>query len=109
LIISNLICPADLLIEKAKFLIFYRDWKKSNGKQLKEVSHEIKLIEENYFSLGSSKENEIATIIRYYKDDLLDQIAIDSKELFPSYTGLENFIKLSSGIPRTFLNLMKNS
>lgn len=108
-IISNLICPVDLLVEKAKFLIFYREWKKNNSKQLIEKSYEIKSIENEYFSNNSSKKNEIVTIIRYYKDDLLDQIAIDSKELFPSYTGLDNFIKLSSGIPRAFLNLMKNS
>ncbi len=109
LITSNLVCPSNLLVEKAKFLLFYRYWKKNNGKKLIEGSSEILLMGDQYIENKSVVKNDITTIIKYFKDDLLDQVAIDSKELFPSYTGIENFIKLSSGIPRTFLNLMKNS
>lgn len=107
-ILNNLLFNDNLLIEKAKFLAFYREWKKTGPENLMESSEKIKTFGEQYYS-NRTKDNEIRTIISYFKDDLLDQLASDSQELLPSYVGIDNFIKLSSGIPRTFLNLMKES
>lgn len=108
-IISNLSYPDNLLIEKAKLLLFYREWKKNTG-ELLGISKDIKVIGLEYNKTkGVKVDNKLKTVISYYKDDLLDQLARDSQELSPSYVGIENFIKLSSGIPRAFLNLMKNS
>jgi len=104
---KNLIFEKDLLIEKVNLILFYREWKK-NDVNLVEISKQVKKSAEQYFKTNDKK-SDIGKVLSYYKDDLLDQLAKESQESFPSYVGIDNFIKLSSGIPRTFLNLMKNS
>lgn len=106
-IISNISFEDNKLIEKAKYLNFYRDWKK--GKNLLTSSSEIKIAAENYVNNISIKSNTIAKIIEYYKFDLLDQLARESSSQIESYVDIYKYIKMSAGSPRNFLNIIKIS
>jgi len=106
-IIFNISFKDHKLIEKAKYLNFYREWKK--GKNLLSSSHEIKTAAENYVKEINLKTNSIAKIIEYYKFDLLDQLARESSSQIESYVDIYKYIKMSAGSPRNFLNIIKIS
>lgn len=106
-IIDKLRFEQDLLVEKAKFMLFYRDW--NDGKKILEVPE---LIHEEaskyYFENVRNSSNGIYKILSYFKGDLIDQLARECGEKVP-YVGFNKFIVMSCGIPRNLLNILKHS
>lgn len=105
-IISNLSFEQDIIIEKANLMLFYRNW--SKGKELLESSKKIKQDAITYKQNTKLKDNSLRKVIDYFKGDMIDQLARETDEEIP-YCGIENFIIMSAGIPRNFLNLLKHS
>lgn len=104
-IISNLKFSDDILIEKTNMFLFYRDW--NDRKELVAASESIKK-EANDFVVQQSKGSRHAKILSYFKFDLIDQLARDSREKI-HYVGFSTFVKMSSGIPRNLLNILKHT
>ncbi|WP_418263664.1 hypothetical protein [Flavobacterium faecale] len=107
LILSNISFEENKLIEKSKYLLFFREWKK--GGDLISISNQIKIIAEEYKNNINFEDNKINKILKYYKTDLLDQLARESSMDIQTYVNLDNFIKMSSGTPRNFINIIKES
>jgi hypothetical protein len=106
-IICNLSFENNKLIEKAKYLNFYREWKK--GRNLLEISREVKKSAEEYIEAKDIKKNSINIILDYFKFDLLDQLAREASLEIETYVDIENYVKMSAGSPRNFLNIIKQS
>lgn len=106
LIIGNLTFENDLLIEKANVFAFYREWSKKKG-ALTNASYEIKKDANDFVNNEHKKGNKVANVLEYFKKDLIDQLARDSREKIPYY-GFKRFIDMSSGVPRNLLNILKH-
>ena len=105
-IVENIKCEDNKLLEKVNYLLFYRYWK--SGKNLLNSS---KVVQEEFSAYlhGNNKDNDFEKVIQYFKIDLLDQLARESSLDVHSIINVENYIKMSSGTPRNFLNVIKES
>lgn len=92
----------NLLLEKYKILLFYKLWAKTNNLKeiLESISEELEKYRSNKFSKINSYEEK-------YKMDLLAQLIFENNEKIFSYTGIDNFIKISSENPRALLVILK--
>ena len=103
LIESNLSYPDSPLLEKVNILQFYQDWfsKKDLMKSSEVIMDSCKRFSEG----AGSKRHD--SILEHFKNDLIAQLfrECDQKQ---KYLGIETFIKMSSGIPRNLLVLLKH-
>lgn len=104
-IISNLASSEDLLIERVNYYLFYKDW--SDKKELIKASLDIKE-ECRAFISSPDKTSRHAKTLSYYKYDLIDQLSRQTREKIP-YVGFKTFVKMSSGITRNLLNILKHT
>lgn len=104
-IINNLTYSNSPLLERTNVFLFYRAWKK--GSDLLSSSEKIKeecLIYDNY----PSKENlQHFKVLSKFKNDIIDQLCRETREDLP-YTGYEKLVKMSAGIPRLLLIMLKH-
>lgn len=103
IIISNLTFSEDPIIERTNVMLLYRDWKAK--KNLLEASKNIREIALDYFNQPANNKVH-GKILEKYKSDIIDQLARETREQVP-YFGFEKFIKMSCGIPRNLLNILK--
>lgn len=103
-IIRNLTFDKDVLLERINILLFYREWKK--GGDLILASEKISISCNKYYF--DKTENDHFKVIQKFKYDLIDNLARENGEKIKSNIGFDNLIKISSGIPRHFLIIMKH-
>lgn len=107
IITSNLV-NENKIIEKVKYLLFYRNWKK-NKKNLLDISKEIKQLDIQYSSDSNIIGNDINIVLEKYKIDMIDQLSREASIEIESYINIESYIKMSSGAPRNFINIIKEA
>lgn len=103
-IVRNLTFDKDVLLERINIMLFYREWKK--GVDLVSASEKISISCNKYYS--DKSENDHFKVIDKFKNDLIDNLARENGEKIRSYIGFDNLIKISNGIPRHFLIIMKH-
>jgi hypothetical protein len=104
-IIDNLKYDPNPLIERTNILIFYREWK--NGVDLSKASEAINKDCLLYISNPSNKNLSHYKVLDKFKNDLIDQLHRESRESLV-YSGIDKLIKMSAGIPRHFLIMLKH-
>ncbi|WP_369013375.1 ORC-CDC6 family AAA ATPase [Flavobacterium anhuiense] len=103
-VIENLKFEDDALLERINVMLFYREWKK--GSDLLLASENIAIACSKY-SLHKV-ENEHFRILQKFKYDILDALARENGEKIRTAIGFDNIIKISNGIPRHVLIIMKH-
>lgn len=103
-IICDLALPEYPLIEKVNILIFYQKW--ADGRNLLEAARAIKA-ESALFLCNPKDKNKHKQTLEHFGDDLSAQLLRDCKEK-SCYAGIENFISMSEGLPRTLVTILKN-
>ncbi|WP_323788900.1 hypothetical protein [Psychroserpens sp.] len=107
IIFDNLNYNSNFLYEKASYLIFYRSWKKAKSEfEFKKESELISKSLHNFIQGRELKKNKHRKILEKFKYDFIDQLSVENN-LPPVYWGLDNFIRMSAGIPRLVLQIMK--
>lgn len=106
-IISNLTYDEDLLIERTNLFLFYRLWNRGGGKNLSAISIDVKSSCTHYVNDKSNKTSQHSKILEKFKGDLIDQLYRENREKLP-YTGIEKIIRMSAGIPRHLLIMLKH-
>jgi hypothetical protein len=104
-IISNLKFEDDLLLERTNILLFYRHWKKTGG-DLVQMSKKINTNCIEYFK-SKNPQIEHHIVLDKYKNDIIDQLYREIYSDVP-YTGFSSFIKMSAGIPKNLLIILKH-
>lgn len=103
-VLENLKFNEDILLERINIMLFYREWKKGS---------DLLLTSEN-IAIGCSKywqhkvENEHYRVFQKFKYDILDALARENGEKIRTTIGFDNIIKISNGIPRHVLIIMKH-
>jgi hypothetical protein len=92
-------------LEKTATFLLYRYW--SKGKNLAAASESIRLACMAYRT-GARKDNEIHKILRHFKSDIIAQLRRETGQR-QDYLGLQNFITMSSGLPRYLLTTLKHT
>jgi hypothetical protein len=104
-IVMNLSYSNDLLIERTNLYLFYKDW--NSRVDLITSSRQIKA-ETAKLGQSKSKTGRHSKALDYFKYDFIDQISRDARERI-RYVGFKTFIKMSSGVPRNLLNILKHT
>ena len=98
--------PSSPLLEKANCLLIYRAW--ADGADLIETAQEIYDTRPSTDGFGSIAPNAAQqSILDHYKSDLLAQLCNDRRGQV-LYSGLDQFITMSGGLPRNLLVILKN-
>lgn len=105
-IISNIKFKKDIILERTNILLLYRYWKK--GEDLVLASEKIKKSSLEFFKDNRKKDNEHSRVLDKYKNDIVDALYRENKLKIKSYIGFNNLIRISNGIPRHFLIIMKH-
>ncbi len=101
-IISYLEFNNNALIERTNIFLFYRLWKKS-GANIKNAI----LVKSECENFTVNGEGEIKKILDKFKNDIIDQLHRETRQILPYY-GLSKLIKMSSGNPRHLLIMLKH-
>ncbi|GFD93122.1 hypothetical protein KUL156_43100 [Alteromonas sp. KUL156] len=104
-IISNLRFSKNILLERANILLIYRAWKHNENLILS--SSIIKESCSAYYK-DPKINNSHSKVLDKYKSDLIVALSRENRIKIQSYIGLNNLIKISNGIPRHFLTIMKH-
>ncbi|KQM79193.1 hypothetical protein ASE74_01085 [Pedobacter sp. Leaf216] len=103
-IIRKLSYDVNPLLERTNVFLFYRSWK--TGKDLEFAANEIAKDCEA-FTKEQDKSLPHSKVLEKFRNDLIDQLHRESREAL-SYCGIEKIIKMSSGIPRHLLIMLKH-
>lgn len=103
-IVTNIRCKENPLIERVNILLTYRGIKKKEN--ILELSKKLKILTKQYLQNREVKDYNI--ILNKYKQDLIDALYRENNLKISSYCGFENLVKISNGIPRHFLMIMKH-
>ncbi|MCX2584796.1 hypothetical protein [Pedobacter sp. MR22-3] len=102
-ILENLKLDVNPLLERTNVFLFYRHWK--DGDDLEQASIDIAKSCQNY--VAGDKTSPHYKVLDKFRNDLIDQLHRESREPI-SYSGIEKLIKMSSGIPRHLLIMLKH-
>lgn len=103
-VLENLKFDDDVLLERINIMLFYREWKK--GMDLLSASESIGISCSKYWL--HKVENEHYRVVQKFKYDILDALARENGEKIKTAIGFDNIIKISNGIPRHVLIIMKH-
>lgn len=109
---ENLNSGEDLIIEKVSYILFYKRWKKLksksffSSKDLVHISEEISRSKKEYFGKKTATNNHFILLDKY-KSEIVDQLCREN-QIPVTYSGIDNFIKMSAGIPRLVLLILKH-
>ena len=103
-IIENLRFNENVLLERINIMLFYREWKK--GTDLLIASENIGIACSKYWI--HKVENEHFRVVQKFKYDILDALARENGEKIRTTIGFDNIVKISNGIPRHVLIIMKH-
>jgi hypothetical protein len=94
--------PSYPVLEKLNLLLFYQDL--SNGRPLRESIKEIQRLSEEFVDGGANKYKQA---YNHYSRDLVAQLLRENR--YPqTYGGLKTFIRMSAGIPRALLTVLRS-
>lgn len=103
-IVSNIRCKKNPLIERMNILLIYRGVKRKMN--LFDLSELLRSYTKLYLQNKEVKEYEV--ILDKYKQDLIDALYRENNIKNTVYCGFENLARISNGIPRHFLMIMKH-
>ena len=87
---------------------FYKLWFQNSQKKIDLLSFS-KIVKDDFHNFKTGKKSYVKTIESKWKKDLLSQLSLENNLKNYEYSGLENFIELSSGNIRTLILLLKNT
>jgi hypothetical protein len=96
--------PEQPLLEKANILAFFKEW--ADGHNLLRAARTVSSQCQDYLS-NRGKSGYYKELLGHFKGDLLAQLRRDC-DLPQQYRGIEDFITMSSGLPRNLLNILKH-
>lgn len=102
-VVGKLVCVEFPLLEKANLLEFYQAW--SDGKDLLQAASSIAKDCADF--IGGDRDSSYSQSLQHYKSDLIAQLIRENKGK-QLYLGLDNFIKMSEGLPRALITLLKH-
>jgi hypothetical protein len=95
--------PSDPLIERVNLFLFYRAW--ARGRDLleaaRDIGNEAKSPDQPKLQLQQHR------VLKHFRADILAQLLKDIHQA-QRYVGFRTFVKMSSGLPRALLTLLKN-
>lgn len=114
-IINNLTCKEYPFVEKFNTFLFYKEWAHLNGNhgaKLLSASEKVKHNAEIY--LDDVRFRKSLHHISHFKADVLAQMCQENPSVRIKlkreyYSGLKTFIRISGGMPRTLLLLLKSA
>ncbi|MCX2896390.1 hypothetical protein [Pseudomonas mandelii] len=105
-IIKDLRVPGVPLLEKLNIFMFYQDW--FRGKSIVQAAKEIHKGCVAYID-GAPAGNRHKRLYGHFSLDLLAQMYRDFKlSPTPMYSGFDAFVKMSAGVPRNLLVILRN-
>jgi hypothetical protein len=102
-LIDCLETPNYPLIEKANVLILHQAW--ARRRDLPRTAETIKKDAQAY--IGGRRPGKYAEIVGHYKADLIAQLLRAFDQPVP-YSGIDNFITMSEGLPRALITILKH-
>lgn len=103
-IVKNISCEKNPLVERLNIYLIYRGIK--NKEDILKLSEECKIFKQAY--LEGKVVEQYEKILKYYKQDLIDTLYRENGLKIDNYCGFDNLVKISNGIPRHFLIIMKH-
>lgn len=105
-IIELLRFPDYPILEKVNIMNFYKLY--NGSKSLEALANELHN-DCNDFIKRTNRKGGSATsqLWNYYQNDIIDQL-LNEFNYTPFYAGIDNFIKMSEGMPRNLINILKN-
>ncbi|MCG8418973.1 MAG: hypothetical protein MJE77_13635 [Proteobacteria bacterium] len=92
-------------LERTAVFLFYRHW--AQGDDLATAAAAIRSACEGYRNGQGSKTNEVHKIMKHFRADIIAQLLRDTQQR-QIYLGIDNFIAMSSGLPRNLLTTLKH-
>lgn len=104
-IINNLKFNNNLILERVNVFLLYRGWKRGNDL----ISESLKIkIECLKYHKQEQKNSSHGKILDKYKNDIIDYLYRENGLKPESQIGFVNLVRISNGIPRHFLIIMKH-
>lgn len=103
-IMESIRTPDTPFLERINIFLLYRAWSKK--KNLLEAAKTI-ASEGQKFATGDNS-SEHAKVMKHFKNDLVAQFYRETRRPLKQYLGFSTFVKMSGGLPRVLLSLMKN-
>ena len=104
-IVDNLKFNTNLILERTNIFLLFRAWK--NNKDLLKESLIIKDNCLKYYD-NPDKHSPHGKILDKYKNDIIDYLYRENNLKPQSKIGFDNLVRISNGIPRHFLIIMKH-
>ena len=103
--------PSRPLLEKVNVLLIFRAW--SSGRDITKAAREIQESGSPVDPKGVVRPNSVQkSILSHYSSDLQAQLWGDMRRLHlhrsQTYVGLDKFIRMSDGLPRNLIVILKN-
>lgn len=92
------------IFDKVNLLLLYRDW--GDGSQLELKARNIRDLFQKFVGGNKKEGKRYHDALDHHKGDLLAQLARESQAK-PIYAGLDTLIRLSQGVPRNFLGILR--
>jgi|TARA_R100000789_G_scaffold96254_1_gene97496 hypothetical protein len=104
-IINNLKFNKSPLIERTNIFLLYRSWKRNKDLYKESITINNDAIQ---FSNSHSKNSNHSKVLDKYKNDIIDYLYRENNIKPQSKIGFSNLVRISNGIPRHFLIIMKH-
>ena len=104
-IILKLKVPEFPILEKVNLLNFYKSIKEKH--KLTYLAEKVQKDCKEYIN-NNNESTKTFKILSHYRSEVIDQFLKDIKEK-PYYVGIDNFIDISEGMPRNFINILKQN
>jgi hypothetical protein len=104
-ICKELSVPEHPLLEKVNLLYFYQDW--SRRRQLPEAAEDVARRCRNFLA-APEQVSSYRTKLGHFKADLTAQMLRENRKR-QFYAGIDTFVRMSEGLPRAFITLLKQT
>lgn len=101
-VISMLRFPDNLLIERTSVFLIYREW--AGGANLLKAAEAISQNACRYAHNPTRTNHQ--KVLRHFRSDIIAQLLRETKQK-QRYLGFETFVKMSAGLPRGLLTILK--
>jgi hypothetical protein len=95
--------PQQPFVERTSVFLFYRAW--SHKKSLKDGAAAIAASAHEY--VANKPNTEHHAVLKHFRADLVAQLLRDTR-LKQRYAGFETFVRMSAGLPRGLLTILKH-
>ena len=101
-VISTLRFPQNPLIERTSIFLMYREW--ASGANLLKAAEAISQSACRYARSPTRTNHQ--KVLKYFRSDIVAQLLRETKQK-QRYLGFETFVKMSAGLPRGLLTILK--